>query len=113
MPGCGPGTQTRLVTCLASDGTISERCGGDKPSTERRCNDPCLDTLEESGGSDSWGTLVDGQYVSVYIDHHGSERTISANLTQLGEFLELPNCCSTKSGFTYILLFRVLQGRID
>ena len=60
-----------------------------------------------------WGGVVGGQYVSVYIDHQGSERTISANLTQLAEFLELPNSCSKMCGFTYILLIQVLQSRID
>ena len=72
-----------------------------------------MDSLEETSGSDKWATVVDGQFVSVYIDEDGSERTISANLTHLGEFLETPNCCSNIKGFIYTLLIQVLQGKYD
>ena len=92
---------------------MSDNCGEDKPPTARQCKERCLDSLEETSGSDKWASVVDGQFVSVYIDEEGSERTISANLTHLAEFLETPNRCSNFHGFTYILLVQILQGKIS
>ena len=93
------------MTCQGRDGSKSELCGEDKPNTERKCHNHCLDSED----SDLW----DGQYISLYIENDGSERTDSSNLTHLAEFLELPSRCSKMCGFTYILLIQVIHGRND
>ena len=48
---------------------MSDKCGEEKPTTERKCRVPCVDNLEENGGSNMLVTVVDGQYDSEYYDH--------------------------------------------
>ena len=110
-PSCGFGTQTRPVTCQDSDGNISYKCDQEKPTIERQCKEPCLDNQEESGDSNKWSKIVDGQYVSVYIDDGGNERTHFANMTHLAEFLETSNSCYKIPRLVPPLLSLFLQGK--
>ena len=109
-PSCGFGQQTRSVTCQDSGGNLSNNCDKEKPRAERQCKEPCLDTIEE-GDSNMWGRVVDGQYVSVYIDDGGNERTHFSNMTHFAEFLEETNSSCEQTGYISLFFILVIQRK--